>query len=324
MRTCNHDQKRDCALPFSFVSQLRCPCSAICDHHYSLQLMCCPPIRVDTIIRRILSDSVFQANEFVHNHHIACFNQSGGQLCLIPPQAVDGPTTAPITFASNRIVNGAITGGDAQTGSQNWRGLSTQAFEINAGIQLRLLYNDAYNNSGWSIAANQAKWPGSSSVMLAGNRMCSRSPMQPPKTTIIGSNESEWLHVGKHNCEGVANAAGGLCGSTKCMQPPRPRGHLTVVKNVAGRVRDVDGKAQVKVQWWVADVSPSTQIKILRDFNLTAMPHPQELRTTKIGSNVSGAEVLGLSKSMAEGGELIALIAKGYGVLDVDIITVDS
>ena len=263
----------------------------------------------------------------MHNHHIACFNQSGGQLCLIPPPTVDGATTiAPMTFASNRIVNGAITGGDAKAGSQDWRGLSTQAFEINAGIQLRLLYNDAYNNSGWSVAANQAKWPGNSSVVLAANRMCSRSPMQPPKTTIIGSNKSEWLHVqGKHNCEGVANAAGGLCGSTNCRQPPRPRGRLTAVEDVTEGVGDVDGKSQVKVHWWVADVSPSTSgIRIVRDFNLTTMQHPQELRTTALGSNVSGAEVLSVSKSMAEGGELIALIADGYGVLDVDVIAANS
>ena len=145
---------------------------------------------------------MFQGNDFVHNHHIACFNQSGGQLCLIPPPTTNGTVVAPMTFAANRIVNGAITGGDAQSGSQDWRGLSTQAFEINANIQLRLLHNDAYNNSGWSIAANQAAWPGNSSVTLFANRMCSRAPMQAPKTTIVGPNESAWLHVlGQRNCE---------------------------------------------------------------------------------------------------------------------------
>ena len=109
------------------------------------------------------------------------------------------------------------------------------------------------------------------------------------------------------------------------MQPPRPRGRITAVENVTEGVRDVDGKTQVKVHWWVADVSPSTPgIRIARDFNLTTMQHPQELRTTMVGSNVSGAEVLWVSKSMAEGGELIALIADGYGVLDVDIVAADS
>ena len=30
----------------------------------------------------VLSDSVLQGNTFVYNHHVACFNQSGGQMCL--------------------------------------------------------------------------------------------------------------------------------------------------------------------------------------------------------------------------------------------------
>jgi hypothetical protein len=267
---------------------------------------------------------VFQGNDFVHNHHSACFNQSGGQLCLIPPPTTNGTVVAPMTFAANRIVNGAITGGDAQSGSQNWRGLSTQAFEINADIQLRLLHNDAYNNSGWSIAANQAAWPGNSSVTLFANRMCSRAPMQAPKTTIVGSNESAWLHVvGQQNCEGVATA-GDPCGAADCTQPLQPRGRLEVVENGAGRVGG-DVNDQVKVQWWAADVSSTAKtIKIVRDFNLATMQHPQGLRTAALGSNVSGAVVLTVSKSMAEGGELIALLAEGYGVLDVAVVASDS
>ena len=267
---------------------------------------------------------MFQGNDFIHNHHIACFNQSGGQLCLIPPPTTNGTVVAPMTFAANRIVNGAITGGDAQSGSQSWRGLSTQAFEINANIQLRLLHNDAYNNSGWSIAANQAGWPGNSSVTLFANRMCSRAPMQAPKTTIVGSNESEWLHVlGQRNCEGVATA-GGLCGSTNCAQPSRPRGRLEIVQNGAGRVEGVEANGQVKVEWWAADISSTAKtIKIVRDFSLASMLHPQELHTAALGSNVSGAAVLTVSKSMAEGGELIALLAEEYGVLDVTVVASD-
>ena len=30
----------------------------------------------------VLSGSVLQGNTFVYNHHVACFNQSGGQMCL--------------------------------------------------------------------------------------------------------------------------------------------------------------------------------------------------------------------------------------------------
>ena len=68
-----------------------------------------------------LSRSIFQGNDFVHNHHIACFNQSGGQLDLLQSA---GPNQA-LTLAANRVVDGSITGGD---GGQDWRRLSTYLF----------------------------------------------------------------------------------------------------------------------------------------------------------------------------------------------------
>ena len=70
--------------------------------------------------------------------------------------------------------------------------------------------------------------------------------------------------------------------------------------------------------------STAKTIKIVRDFNLATMQHPQELHTAALGSNVSGAAVLTVSKSMAEGGELIALLAEEYGVLDVAVVASDS
>ena len=79
-----------------------------------------------------LSDSSFQGNDFVHNHHIACFNQSGGQLDIIQ---TPGPNSN-LTIAANRVVNGSITGGDS---GQDWHKLSTYAFEINSGIHVFLL-----------------------------------------------------------------------------------------------------------------------------------------------------------------------------------------
>ena len=65
-----------------------------------------------------LSGSIFQGNEFVHNHHIACFNQSGGQLDILQSA---GPNHD-LTLATNRVVGGSITGGDS---GQDWRRLST-------------------------------------------------------------------------------------------------------------------------------------------------------------------------------------------------------
>ena len=97
----------------------------------------------------VLSGSVLQGNTFIYNHHVACFNQSGGQMCLNNAQR--GPNRAVMTFAANRVIDGVITGGEGDGGHNPGppNGLTTQAFELNAGVQLRLLHNDMWNNSGW-------------------------------------------------------------------------------------------------------------------------------------------------------------------------------
>ena len=46
--------------------------------------------------------------------HVACFNQSGGQMCL--NNARDGPNRAVMTFSANRVIDGKITGGEGDGG----------------------------------------------------------------------------------------------------------------------------------------------------------------------------------------------------------------
>ena len=102
----------------------------------------------------VLSGSILQGNNFVYTHHVACFDQSGGQMCLT--NARGDRNCAAMTFSSNRVVDGVITGEEGENGQNPGPpgGLTSQAFELNARIQIRLLHNDPWNHSGWSITPN--------------------------------------------------------------------------------------------------------------------------------------------------------------------------
>jgi hypothetical protein len=273
-----------------------------------------------------LSHSSFQGNDFVNNHHIACFNQSGGQLDIIQPS---GPNNN-LTIAANRVVNGSITGGDV---GQDWHKLSTYAFEINSGIHVFLLHNDAYNHSGWSIFPNSNNWPGGANVTLEANRMCSRCLCGPffPSLCVPGAthtvctgwdhpstqghapnwcNETDepWVHRARQ-CEANSNERG-VCGDADCGAPVRPRGELRA---------NTDRGGQTSVSWLVADVDPLS-VRVVRNFSLSGIPVPVAVSDALRGKSGNGSEALPDVPSIASGGELVALWAEGYGVLDVTVV----
>jgi hypothetical protein len=287
-----------------------------------------------------LSNSSFQGNDFVHNHHIACFNQSGGQLDIIQKT---GPNTN-LAIAANRIVDGSITGGDS---GQDWHRLSTQAFEIHNGIHVFLLHNDAYNNSGWSTKPNPKNWPNGANITLEANRMCSRcghargltrtvctgkeNPSPPdglvpagtkpvakpkgksgPPAGWCNATDEPWVHrVGEQDRQCEANSNGhGICGDSHCNAPVRPRGWLQAGTAANGGTL---------VSWSVADLDPNS-VRVLRNFSLSAVPEPMAVPDAQRGKSGHGSEILHDVPSIVDGGEMVALWAGGYGVLDVTLV----
>ena len=94
--------------------------------------------------------SLIQGCEFIHNHHVSCFNASGGQVAL-------GASTS-LTVRSNLIANGAIMDGDPRF---KWAGnttpFATHGFELNDGLlNFSMHHNDVRNNTGWSVIANRS------------------------------------------------------------------------------------------------------------------------------------------------------------------------
>jgi hypothetical protein len=272
----------------------------------------------------VLSGSILQGNNFVYNHHVACFNQSGGQMCL--NNARDGRNRAVMTFSSNRVVDGVITGGEGENGQNPGPpgGLTSQAFELNAGIQIRLLHNDLWNNSGWSIIPNARLWPGNASVTVEANRMCSHRSAQPNGSTIGGDPavQSEWLHiVGDRNCEADNfRTPGKICADVECQPPIRPRGGIHRNEPATTDERD---NGELTLSWWAADVAVGS-VRVLRDFNLSGVPSPLAAPESVRGLNASGVAKLTPRRSLAEGGELIALHARGFGVLDVTFVATNA
>ena len=258
----------------------------------------------NALLATLEGSSLVQGNSFVHNHHVACFNQSGGQVLLGNRQTQTGLAT----FSANEIVDGSITSGEGA------RGLTTQAFELNAGVRIRLLHNDLYNNSGWSVIPNRAMWPNGASVSVEANRMCSHRRVGG---STIGGDEavqSEWLHrVGTRDCEAVSTASG-VCGQEACHPPVRPRGGIQPL--------EVGEPGHVSLRWWAADVAAGS-VTVLRDINLTAMPAPVAQPDSVRGLTSNGVEKL-TTRSLADGGEFVSLHAEGYGVLDVTFITSES
>jgi len=358
-----------------------------------------------------LSNSSFQGNDFVHNHHVACFNQSGGQLDI---NQKTGPNTN-LAIAANRVVDGSITGGDS---GQDWHRLSTQAFEIHNGIHVFLLHNDAYNNSGWSTKPNPKNWPNGANITLEANRMCSRcgharglthtvctgkenpsppdglvpagtKPVAKPKDKSgppagwCNATDEPWVHrVGEQDRQCEANSNGhGICGDSHCNAPVRPRGWLQAGTAANGRrgfgmlyvqppagtstlcelalsaacpepmgaslcracagadqhVLRMAGCSASDVQWWcsggqptpppggtpvswsVADLDPNS-VRVLRNFSLSAVPEPMAVPDAQRGKSGRGSEMLHDVPSIVDGGEMVALWAEGYGVLDVTLV----
>jgi hypothetical protein len=284
-----------------------------------------------------LSHSILQGNEFVHNHHIACFNASGGQLDILQPPRPNHN----LTLSANRVVDGSIDGGDS-----GWEDKSTYAFEINPGIHAYLLHNDAVNNSGWSIFPNNKGPPGSdwkpqetlggANVTLEANRLCSqclcgpRFPnlCKPGKTfTVCGArrgmegsgdycntSEAAWLYRAspERECEAQQVTVGSLCGVTDCAAPVRPRGGWVTP---FGGVVDRD----CELSWWVTDLDPRS-IRVKRKFVLSDLPPPIPVPASLKGKGGKGKTQVDGVPSMVDGGEVLALWADGYGLLDVMMV----
>jgi len=75
----------------------------------------------------------------------------------------------------------------------------------------------------------------------------------------------------------------------------------------------------VRCEWWASDVVADS-VQLLRDFNLTAMPRPTALPDTVRGVRQNGTTEIVPRRSFVQGGEIIALHAVGYGVLDVTVV----
>ena len=78
-----------------------------------------------------------------------------------------------------------------------------------------------------------------------------------------------------------------------------------------------------KLSWWVADLDPRS-VRVLRKFDVSDMQPPTAVPNALKGKGGTGkAEVDGVP-SMTDGGEVLALWADGYGVLDVMMVASQS
>ena len=73
------------------------------------------------------------------------------------------------------------------------------------------------------------------------------------------------------------------------------------------------------VSWSVTDVDPRS-VRVLRNFSLSGIPVPVAVSDSLRGKSGNGSEALPDVPSIASGGELVALWAEGYGVLDVTVV----
>ena len=163
--------------------------------------------------------------------------------------------------------------------------------------------------------------------------MCSHRSAQPNGSTIGGPPEewSEWLHLeGDRNCEADNfRTPGKICADVGCQPPVRPRGGVQCDgderASSASIATTANGNASSKVtaavrcEWWASDVVADS-VRLLRDFNLTAMPRPTALPDAVRGVRQNGTTEIVPRRSFARGGEIIALHAIGYGVLDVTVV----
>jgi hypothetical protein len=174
-------------------------------------------------------------------------------------------------------------------------------------------------------------------VTIEANRMCSHRSAQPNGSTIGGNPAqwSQWLHlVGDRNClADNFHTPGRVCADVGCQPPVRPRGGLqcdeaepasaalkpapptVVTTSDPGRL----GDRTVQCRWWAIDTQLGS-VRVLRDFSLTAMPRPAALPDSVRGLRQNGTALLVPQRSLGEGGEMVALHAKGYGVLDVTLV----
>eukprot|EP01046_Picozoa_sp_COSAG06_P038095 COSAG06_NODE_4367_length_4308_cov_3.246689_4_plen_168_part_00 len=166
--------------------------------------------------------------------------------------------------------------------------------------------------------------------------MCSHRSAQPNGSTIGGlpAERSEWLHLeGDRNCEADSfRTPGKICADVDCQPPVRPRGgvqcdgderassaSVATATNDSNAIDSSRPPAAVRCKWWASDVVADS-VQLLRDFNLTAMPRPTALPDTVRGVRQNGTTEIVPRRSFAQGGEIIALHAVGYGVLDVTVV----
>ena len=261
-----------------------------------------------------LNGSIFQANKFLHNHHVACFNASGGQVCL-------GSSTN-VMFRSNVIANGAITDGDPRFRSfwsSNSTPFQTHGFELTSNlVNMTVKNNDIRNNTGYSIIADRpgrdfAKYynttckkpagqyafcpgnfgyPDNDTIHLEHTRFGSvgHTMIHPdavsagPARTICANpywcNESAapWLIDDSDNCVCTHGDPAG----TSCPIPLRPRGQIAAAPTVC--VVSAIGVCNITARFWSKDIGTRTvRARVLNGFGVAFPAHAFQL--TSAGGN---------------------------------------
>jgi hypothetical protein len=74
-----------------------------------------------------------------------------------------------------------------------------------------------------------------------------------------------------------------------------------------------------ELSWWVADLDPRS-VRVLRKFAVSDVPPPTPVPNSLKGKGGTGKTEVDGVPSMMDGGEVLALWADGYGVLDVMMV----
>ena len=128
------------------------------------------------------------------------------------------------------------------------------------------------------------------------------------------TTEAAWLHrvSPELGCEAQQVTADSLCGATDCAAPVRPRGGwVTPFGGVVAR--------DCELSWWVADLDPRS-VCVLRNFTVDDVPPPTPVPNPLKGMDGTGKAKVDGVPSVADGGEVLAQWADGYGVLDVMMV----
>ena len=78
-----------------------------------------------------------------------------------------------------------------------------------------------------------------------------------------------------------------------------------------------------ELSWWVADLDPKS-VRVLRKFDVSDVPPPTPVPDSLKGKGGTGKATVDGVPGITDGGEVLALWADGYGVLDVMMVAASS